>query len=162
MKTSHLFVASAVCAALLCSPALSAQKASGQTQIGVLNCTIDGGTGFIIGSTKKLTCVFDRGENNPSETYTGEIKKFGIDIGETKASKLSWAVFAPSQVGVQTGLLAGTYGGVSAEATVGVGLGANVLVGASDKSIALQPFSVQAQTGLNIAAAISSLELTAK
>jgi hypothetical protein len=162
MKINRPIISAVAAAAFACSPALSAEQASSQTQIGILNCTIEGGTGFIIGSTKKLTCVFDRGEGKPGENYSGEIKKFGIDIGETKVSKLSWAVFAPSQVGDKTDLLAGKYGGVSAEATVGVGLGTNVLVGGSEKSIALQPFSVQTQEGLNFAAAISSLELSAK
>ena len=86
-------------------------------------------------------------------------KNFGIDIGRTRVSKLSWAVFAPSKSVEEFGRLAGSYGGVSGEVTVGVGLGANVLVGGFDKSIAFQPFSLQVQTGLNIAAGISSLEL---
>ncbi len=160
MRFSCLIITAAAAAVLACSPALSAQKAA--VQVGLLKCTIAGGMGLIVFSTKKLTCVFDRSDKKPSETYSGEIKKFGIDIGATKVSKLSWAVFAPSQVGNKTGLLAGKYGGVSTEVTIGVGLGANVLVGGSRKSIALQPLSVQAQEGLNVAAAISSLELAAK
>jgi Protein of unknown function (DUF992) len=54
---------------------------------------------------------------------------------------------------------AGNYGGASAEATVGAGLGANVLVGGSDRTIALQPLSVQGQTGLNVAAGVTELIL---
>jgi hypothetical protein len=57
--------------------------------------------------------------------------------------------------------LVGSYGGLSAEATVGVGVGANALIGGSDKSIVLQPLSVQAQQGLNIAAGVASLQLRA-
>ena len=38
-----------------------------------------------------------------------------------------------------------------ASATVGVGLGANVLVGGSGNSIALQPVSIEGTTGLNVA-----------
>jgi hypothetical protein len=141
---------------------LSAAQASGQTQIGMLDCTVEGGKDLIIKSVKTMTCVFERTDNMPSENYSGEIKEYGIQIGETKVSKLKWAVFAPSQIGDQTGLLAGDYGGVSGEATVGVGLGANILIGGSDKSIALQPFSVQTQKGLNIEAGIAKLVLTAK
>jgi hypothetical protein len=136
-----------------------AQQATREAQVGVLNCTVEGGTGFIIGSKKTLNCTFERSDARPSETYLGEIKKFGIDIGRTQVSKLSWAVFAPSKSVEEFGRLAGSYGGVSGEVTVGVGLGANFLVGGFDKSIALQPLSLQAQTGLNIAAGISSLEL---
>lgn len=135
------------------------QQATREAQVGLLNCTIEGGIGFIIGSKKTLNCVFERSDGRPSENYTGEIKKFGIDIGRTRVSKLSWAVFAPSKSVEEFGRLAGSYGGVSGEVTVGVGLGANVLVGGFDKSIAFQPFSLQVQTGLNIAAGISSLKL---
>ena len=60
-----------------------------------------------------------------------------------------------------TGSLNGGYGGVSAEATVGLGVGANALVGGSNKSIILQPLSVTAQQGLNIAAGVASLQLRA-
>ncbi len=143
---------------LMLSP-VNAQQATREAQVGLLNCTIEGGIGFIIGSKKTLNCVFERSDGRPSENYAGSIKKFGIDIGRTRVSKLSWAVFAPSKSVEEFGRLAGSYGGVSGEVTVGVGLGANVLIGGFDKSIALQPFSLQVQKGLNIAAGISSLDL---
>ncbi len=133
-------------------------RAAAQTQVGLLTCTVEGGSGFIIGSKKQLNCVFDR-TSGASETYTGEISKFGIDIGETKVSHLTWGVFAVTDAVAEPGKLAGTYGGVTGEATVGVGLGANVLVGGFEKSIALQPISVQSQEGLNIAAGIAQLVL---
>ena len=162
MKLTRIAFPLAAVLAFTCSPALSAGQASGQTQIGLLNCTVEGGKDFIIKSVKTMTCVFERSDKRPKEGYSGEIKEYGLEIGETKVSKLSWAVFAPSAIGEQTGLLAGTYSGVSAEATVGVGLGANVLVGGSDKTIALQPFSVQVQKGLNIEAGVAKLVLTAQ
>ena len=68
-----------------------------------------------------------------------------------------WAVYAPTSR--PAGALAGTYGGASAEATVGAGLGANVLVGGSNRTIQLQPLSVQGQTGLNIAPGVSGIDL---
>jgi hypothetical protein len=67
-------------------------------------------------------------------------------------------VFAPSAA-VPSGALAGEYGGVSGEATLGVGIGANALLGGSAKTIALQPLSVQTQQGLSIAAGVASLTL---
>ncbi len=149
-----------VCVFML-SP-VHAQQATREAQVGLLNCTIEGGTGFIIGSTKALDCVFERSDGKPNEHYVGDIKKLGIDIGRTRTSKLSWAVFAPSKAIEEFGRLAGAYGGVSGEATVGVGLGANVLIGGFDKSVALQPLSLQVQEGLNIAAGIASLHLRAK
>jgi hypothetical protein len=95
------------------------------------------------------------------DRYSGTINKFGIDIGTTTKSVVSWAVFAPTAA-LKNGALAGSYGGVSGEATVGVGVGANALVGGSNKTIVLQPLSVQAQQGLNIAAGIAALELRAR
>ena len=47
----------------------------------------------------------------------------------------------------------------TAGATFGIGLGANVLVGGLDKSVALQPLSVQGNTGLNIAAGVGVISL---
>ncbi len=145
---------------LFLSPA-QAQQATREAQVGLLNCTIEGGRGFIIGSKKILDCVFERSDGKPNELYVGDIKKFGIDIGRTRVAKLSWAVFAPSKAVEVSGRLAGDYGGVTGEVTVGVGLGANVLIGGFDKSVALQPFSLQVQQGLNIAAGIASLHLRA-
>jgi hypothetical protein len=60
---------------------------------------------------------------------------------------------------IHPGDLAGNYGGVQGNASVGVGLGANALVGGSNNSIALQPVSAEAQTGLNVSAGLTDLEL---
>ena len=49
-----------------------------------------------------------------------------------------------------------------AQATVGVGVGANVLIGGLDKSIALQPLSVEGNKGLNVAAGIGSISLQSR
>ena len=58
------------------------------------------------------------------------------------------------------GSLAGSYGGVTASATAVVGAGANVLVGGSNKTISLQPLSIEGNTGLNVAAGVAALTLT--
>jgi hypothetical protein len=131
--------------------------AQNHVEVGVLNCTVAGGTGFIVGSTKDLTCQFERSDGSVA-TYSGVIRRFGLDIGETKETVIVWGVLGPSKQ-VAPGSLAGSYGGLSAEATVGVGLGANALIGGSDRSMVLQPLSVQAQEGLNIAAGVSAMEL---
>jgi hypothetical protein len=86
------------------------------------------------------------------EHYSGTISKWGVDIGYTAKAKLIWAVFAPTS-DVRPGALEGEYAGATAQATVGVGLGANVLIGGLDKSVALQPVSVEGSTGLNVAGA---------
>ena len=135
----------------------SAADAKSGVKIGVLSCEVEGGAGFIIGSSKAVDCVYEPASGARSEHYTGSIGKLGIDIGVTDRAVLGWAVFAPGKVG--KGALKGSYTGASAEATVVVGLGANVLVGGFKKGINLQPISVQGQTGLNIAAGVASLKL---
>jgi Protein of unknown function (DUF992) len=129
---------------------------AGGVKIGVLSCKVDGGVGWIVGSSKDVECVFS-GTHGNSENYVGTIGKLGIDVGVTSDTRVGWIVFAPGKL--KSGSLKGSYTGASAEATVGLGLGANVLLGGFRKSINLQPISLQAQTGLNIAAGIASLHL---
>ena len=138
--------------------AFTAAEAGTGVKIGLLSCYIAGGIGYIIGSSKAVDCVFQPSGGGKVERYRGSIGKLGIDIGVTSQSVVAWAVFAPGKT--KAGALQGNYGGVSAEVTVVAGLGANVLVGGFQKSITLQPVSVQAQTGLDIAAGIAGLRLT--
>ncbi len=51
--------------------------------------------------------------------------------------------------------------GVSGQASVGLGLGANVLLGGSNDQIALQPASIEGVQGLNVAAGFGEMTLTA-
>lgn len=129
-------------------------------KLGMLTCTVEGGAGFVVGSSKDMHCTFKPsfGDRAP-QSYSGRINKYGIDIGTTSGAVMQWLVLAPSKDVYAPGVLAGNYVGASAEATVAVGLGANVLVGGSSRSIALQPLSVQAQTGLNMALAVGALQL---
>lgn len=135
----------------------AAAEGNGGIRVGVLNCQVAGGAGFVIGSSKDLRCHFESASGK-KERYIGTIDKFGLDIGVTGPAALSWVVFAPTS-DVGRGALAGNYVGASAEATVGVGAGANVLVGGSNETISLQPLSVQGQTGLNAALAVAGLAL---
>lgn len=135
----------------------SAADAKSGVKVGMLSCGVEGGVGFIIGSSKAVDCVYQPASGGAPEHYSGSIGKLGLDVGVTQQAVLAWAVFAPGKT--NKGALKGSYSGASAEATVGVGLGANVLVGGFEKGINLQPVSVQAQTGLNIAAGVSSLNL---
>jgi len=130
--------------------------ADSSVNVGALSCQVSGGVGFIFGSSKDLACVFKRA-NGETERYHGEINKYGVDIGFTTESRIIWAVFAPGNVA--PGALAGHYGGVTGEAEIGVGLGANVLLGGSSKQVALQPLSVTGGVGLNVAAGIASITL---
>jgi hypothetical protein len=113
---------------------------------------------MIIASKKNVTCMFTPArQGKPKEVYVGSISKFGLDIGATAGGEMVWTVFAPSNR--KFGALAGHYGGASAEATVGVGAGANVLVGGSNRTVTLQPVSVQGQAGLNLAVGVAGLDL---
>ncbi|QIG48797.1 DUF992 domain-containing protein [Nordella sp. HKS 07] len=145
----------AIATALL---AVSPASAKSGVKVGSLNCTVAGGVGLILGSSKSVKCRFTPIGGGKVERYTGSITKLGIDIGFTKKSYITWTVFAGGKT--KPGALAGSYGGASAEATIGVGLGANVLVGGFKKTIALQPLSIQGQKGLNVAAGIAGLKLS--
>lgn len=143
--------------AVVAAVAVPAAAQTNRTKVGTLTCDISGGIGAIIASKKSLTCMFTPSNPGPREVYVGSITKFGLDIGATSGGEMVWTVLAPSNR--QFGALAGNYAGASAEATVGAGVGANVLVGGSNRTIALQPVSVQGQTGLNLAIGVSELEL---
>ena len=126
--------------------------------VGQLSCQVAGGVGFVFGSSKELDCLFTR-TDGVAEHYHGSIQKFGIDIGFTKEAHVIWVVFAPGAI--SPGAIAGSYGGVSASVAAGLGLGANVLIGGSAKQITLQPVSVEGSVGLNVAAGIGEVILTA-
>ncbi len=140
--------------------ALSVTPAAAQSrvEVGVLECR-GSTTSFVVGSVTEMNCIM-RHAGGGTEPYVATIRRVGLDIGINEKTAVAWAVLAPTR-NVGPGDLAGNYGGVSASATAGVGLGANALVGGSNNTFALQPVSVQAQTGLSIAAGIASLELRA-
>ena len=139
-------------------PGTTAAANKSGVNVGSLNCTVAGGVGFIFGSSKALDCLLAR-TDGIAERYQGTVKKFGIDIGFTKESHIVWLVFAPGNIG--PGSLAGEYGGVAADVAVGLGVGANVLLGGSNKQITLQPVSVEGSVGINIAAGVAAIELIA-
>lgn len=128
-----------------------------RVKVGMLGCDISAGIGMIVGSHRQMTCLFTPADAGPREVYRGNISKFGLDVGATVGGQMVWSVYAPTTR--RHAALAGTYAGASAEATVGVGLGANVLVGGSERTVTLQPVSVQGQSGLNLAVGVAGLEL---
>lgn len=148
-------VAAAAVAGLILS--ISGAEARSGVKVGGLSCRIAPGVGLILGSSKRIDCVYHPSGGGRPEYYTGSINKIGVDIGITAKSVVAWAVFAPGKV--SKGGLQGTYVGASAEATAGLGLGANALIGGFKRTVGLQPISVQAQAGLNVAAGIASLTL---
>jgi len=134
-----------------------AALAQGGVRVGTLTCNVASGWGFVFGSSKSLRCTFAPAPGR-AEFYAGTVNKFGVDIGYTQGGVLIWAVFAPT-ANLGPGALNGNYVGATGNATVGVGAGANVLIGGSNSTISLQPISVEGNTGLNVAAGIGSISL---
>src|SRR5258708_5828018 len=159
MSTFRLILGAAIAATGLAivSAVSAANAAPAGVKVGSLTCNVAGGMGLVFGSTKDLTCSYEP-TKALMEHYAGTISKWGVDIGYTGKGKLVLAVFAPTS-DVRPGAIEGEYAGASAQASIGVGLSANVLVGGLDKSIALQPVSVEGSTGLNVAAGIGSISL---
>jgi Protein of unknown function (DUF992) len=141
---------------LLITP-LAAQQ-SGQTKVGGLTCRTSASLGLIIGSHQKLSCRFSPDGSGEPENYAGHINRLGLDLGIRGGGVMAWAVLAPTN-GVTRGALAGKYVGASGGASLGVGASANVLIGGSHRSIALQPLSVEGQVGVNLALGVAGLTL---
>ena len=55
--------------------------------------------------------------------------------------------------------LTGLYVGASGDIALGIGFGANALIGGSHRSITLQPLSVSGQIGVNLALGVAGLRL---
>jgi hypothetical protein len=150
-----LLAAAVLCAGLM--PA-SAQRAGG-AKVGVLTCLTSTSLGLIVGSRQRLRCTF-RPDSGRPENYVGHVTRLGLDLGIRTGGTMTWAVIAPTR-GFHHGALAGRYVGASGSASLGVGLGANALIGGWRRSIGLQPLSVEGHTGVNLALGVAGLTLHA-
>jgi Protein of unknown function (DUF992) len=165
-----MIVAALMAAVLSLVPGVQAQNggaaspapANGNTAVraGYLTCHVASGWGFIFGSSRRVKCAFSMSGSSQkyTEYYTGSIAKFGADIGYMESAVMLWTVVSPT-TNLGKGSLAGHYGVARASVARGVGGGANVLVGGFKHSIALQPVSIQGETGLNVAAGVMELNL---
>lgn len=160
-KFTMLVVAAALAATLSVAPKAFAQAGTsadkGQIKMGYLSCHVSSGWGLIFGSSRSLECTYTPQTGEP-EHYRGNISKFGADIGYLQSGVILWSVVAPSRT-IGKGALAGHYAGATASATLGVGAGANVLVGGMHSSISLQPVSIEGTNGLNVAAGVATIDL---
>jgi hypothetical protein len=143
--------------AMLSAPA-QAQSPAGWTQVGMLTCRLNPSIGFIIAGHQTMECRFAQNAPYPPQAYEGALNTVGLDVGISLGGALGWAVFAPT-VGTPAGALAGEYIGASGEVSLGVGVGANVLVGGSGRSFALQPVSLEGSVAVNVALGVSALKL---
>ena len=146
-----------VCLAAVIMMLLTPPAAAQQSRAGLLTCDVSAGLGFILGSKKDVSCAFTPELQGRREDYDGSITKFGLDLGITAGGVMVWAVFSNTYAG--PGFLAGDYYGASGEASVGAGLGGNVLIGGSNRTVTLQPLSVEGQIGLNLALGVAALHL---
>jgi hypothetical protein len=129
-------------------------------QIGMLACDVSKGIGMFVVEKQKLSCTFKQDKGGSPDNYTGSIDEYGIALGEVASGHLIWGVVAATS-GLPAGALAGTYGGVGANASVGPGAGANILVGGTGRAFSLQPISVEGQEGINFAGGVTTVTLNA-
>jgi hypothetical protein len=128
-----------------------------RTNVGRLTCRVGPGVGALIASRRRVACRFDARDGH-SERYSGAITRFGLDVGVTAGGVMRWLVLSRTR-GVRPGALAGHYAGASADVSAGIGGGAKVLVGGSRRATMLQPVSVVAQVGVNLAVGVAGLTL---
>jgi hypothetical protein len=160
MKKSLVFAAllGAMAPAAVSVPA-QADDRPGGLRVGTLSCQEAGGCGFILGSSHRVRCQFiGNGDHGRPDFYEGSIAKFGVDIGYQASAVIVWEVVAPTNH-LGRGDLGGSYAGATANAAVGIGAGANALIGGFHKSFTLQPVSIEGETGVNVAAGIGELRL---
>lgn len=160
MKPWIAALGAAAMTASLFALAAEPSRAQEQRRLGVLSCDVEGGLGLLIGSSRVAACTFEHSDGG-SEEYLGKLSKLGLDVGIDEGSYIRWVVFVPAGTEIGEYALEGTYLGASAGAAVGVGLGANALVGGQFKKIGLQPLSVEGKSGINVAIGLSRLTLEA-
>lgn len=151
------FVFFALLSAVLSTPA-SAQAPKTWTQAGMLTCKLNPSIGFIIAGHQTMECRYAPSNGSPPQAYEGALNTVGVDIGITAGGILGWAVLAPT-AGIPPGALAGEYVGASGDLGIGVGAGANVLIGGSARTVALQPVSLEGSIAVNVALGVSGLKL---
>ncbi len=141
------------------APVSTAVAQAAKVIAGTLTCKGGPTVGLVVGSQQTMACKFNPAGKGREREFKATITKVGVDIGFKSESVLVWTVLGSSEK-VPSKLLIGSYAGVSAEASVAIGAGANALVGGSDKSVVLQPLSVQGQTGLNLAVGVTGLTIS--
>ena len=102
----YLLIAAASAAMLAAMPAANSQTKG--MELGVLDCKVEGGAGFIIGSTKDVLCTYRPANKDLApENYHGTISKIGLDVGVTGETLITWAVLAPNADLYAPGALSG-------------------------------------------------------
>lgn len=145
-------------AAVVSSTASLGQERTAKVRTGTLTCQGKGRIGLLIGSREKLACIYEPSGNRPKRQLLGTVTNVGLDVGVKGPSVMVWGVLG-STTALPTDALRGRFVGAAADASLGLGAGAKVLVGGNNKSIVLQPLSVQGQLGVNLAIGVTGLRL---
>jgi hypothetical protein len=144
--------------AILATAAFASTASAQNIRAGTLTCEGKGSIGLLIGSREALRCTYEPARGGPKRAFAGTISSVGISLGFTGPSILVWGVLASSSE-IPSDMLTGRFVGVSADASLGIGAGAQVLVGGTARSVVLQPLSLRGQVGINIAAGVTGLTL---
>jgi Protein of unknown function (DUF992) len=157
LRISTIGIWTIVCACSFVLLASATAEARQPFRVGTLTCDTGPRVGLVLGSRQDMQCVF-LASDGQRYTYTGLLRRLGLDIGVTRGGTLLWRVFARnSQIG--RGTLRGSYVGASGNVALGLGLSVKVLIGGSRRSIILQPLSVEGQIGINLALGVTNLIL---
>jgi len=158
MKRLSIFAATFVAAILVAGGGQAQLMTKTKYYIGTLNCNVSGSVGLIFGSSKELTCVFIT-NSGQTERYQGSIKKFGIDIGFTKAAHVLWHVYSLG-TDRSAGALDGQFAGGQESVAVGASAGGTGLFGGRNSEIILESVSLaEKSAGLNFADGIAEMSL---
>lgn len=159
MIRKHLVKVMSLATLMLLGSAVAwAQQPPPGVQVGMLSCNLSPSIGFIVASSQRMSCRFVPNGGYPPQIYDGVMNTVGLELGITAGGVMAWGVFAPTG-GTPIGALAGEYVGASGDISLGVGVGANVLFGGSNRTIALQPLSVEGEAGVNVSLGVSGLRL---
>lgn len=151
MRFSRLAIAAAACLAW------SPMAARADVNVGSLVCNVSSGFGYLIGSNRNVSCVFNR-SNGTIERYNGQIRDWGFDLGYFHAGSIVWGVIAPGN-NVAPGALAGDYTGAGAGGSAGVGVKVNLLFGGDGGKISLQPLEFEGNIGIGANVGVTRLTL---
>jgi len=158
MRINRSMLVGALLVAALGMPSVAlAQQGA---KVGTLACRLSPSIGLIIGSHQRMACQFTPTGSSAIEAYAGVMNRIGLDIGITAGGVLAWGVYMTTRTPPIRGGLAGRYVGASGEIGVGLGVGANVLLGGSNNTVSLQPVSLEGSVSLNLAIGVAGLTLT--
>ena len=129
-------------------------------EVGILKCRFNGVDAAVhFGAKRQLDCVFNQRGRKRKDRYRATLAKYGIEVGIIGSHQMVWRVTSKSRTRLRRGALAGTYRGVTVEASVGAGFAATILTGGRGRSYSFHPLAFQKVEGLNVAAGVLVLTL---